>query len=114
MKGKPRKPPTNAELTKQALLDAVAEALAKAPAELDSNNPKATIAVNGSTYIVHNTVDDLSELQARLLKLKTKVKAPGVSKLAIQSSAAVLHKQSLSAPPCSSAGAGTTKTMSTK
>jgi hypothetical protein len=70
--------PSHAATIKAELLNAVADALGRAPAELDPASPKATIAVNGSLYTVINTVDALSEFQSRLEKLETKVKPIGI------------------------------------
>ena len=68
----------HAAAVKVELLNAVAEALGRAPKEFDLAAPKATIAVNGSLYTIRNTVEALSEFQSRLEKLQTTTKAPGV------------------------------------
>lgn len=91
---KARKPAMNhAAAVKVDLLNAVADALGRAPAELDPMSPKATIAVNGSLYIIQNTVAALSEFQTRLEKLSTTVRSPGVSRNALASGASVMAKQ---------------------
>ena len=71
---------SHAAVVKTDLLNAVADALGRAPVELDPLQPKATIAVNGSCYVIRNTVDALSKFQSRLEGLKTTVKAPLVPK----------------------------------
>lgn len=69
---------SHAAAVKVELLNAVADALGRAPVKYDPKSPKTTIAVNGSLYTIRNTVEALNEFQSRLEKLKTKVRVPGV------------------------------------
>ena len=68
----------HAAAVKVELLNAVAEALGRAPTEFNPELPTARIAVNGSLYTIRNTVEALSEFQSRLEKLQTTVKPIGV------------------------------------
>lgn len=71
-------PVSHAEAVKRELMNAVADALGRAPTEINESAPKARIAVNGSVFILPNTVGHLTEFQTRLEKLQTTTKAPGV------------------------------------
>lgn len=92
VKRKAKPAPSHAAVVKAELLNAVADALGRAPAELDPLQPKATIAVNGSLYVIHNTVAALSEFQSRLERLDTKTKAPPVPRWAVKNSSRAIAK----------------------
>ncbi len=92
-RAKPKPAVNHAAVVKIDLLNAVADALGRAPVELDPLQPKATIAINGSLFIIPNTVAALSEFQSRLEGLKTTVKAPLVPRNAVASSHNVMAKQ---------------------
>lgn len=75
---KPAPAVDHALAVKRELLNLVADALGNAPVEPDAEKPKVTIAANGSTYVIRNTVFALTEFQTRLEKLQTSVRVPGV------------------------------------
>lgn len=75
---KPAPAVDHALAVKRELLNLVADALGNAPVEPDAEKPKVTIAANGSTYTIRNTVGALTEFQTRLEKLQTAIKVPGV------------------------------------
>lgn len=69
---------SHAEAVKIDLLNAVADAIGRAPEEIDESEPTARIAVNGSLFTIPNTVGHLTAFQTRLEKLKTTTRTPGV------------------------------------